>query len=215
MIRQVIRIDEEKCDGCGICANACHEGALSVINGKAKLIRDDLCDGMGNCLPACPRGAISFEMRDAVPFAEVLPVHLNAAAGLFKDRGGERLNTLSQWPIQIRLVPVNAPFFREADILVAADCTAFSYVAMHKEFLEGKALLIGCPKLDPDQTEKLTEIFALNNPKSITVLKMEVPCCGGLDRSVRNAIKASGKDIPYFCSTVTTHGAMVEAGGLK
>jgi NAD-dependent dihydropyrimidine dehydrogenase PreA subunit len=211
MIRQVIRIDEEKCDGCGICADACHEGALAVIDGKAKLIRDDLCDGMGNCLPTCPRGAISFETREATPFVEVpaVPVH-SVNSNIFNKKNEERFNSLAQWPIQIRLVPVNAPFLRGADILIAADCTAFSYVAIHKEFLENRALLVGCPKLDPDQTEKLAEIFRVNEIKSVTALIMEVPCCGGLDRSIRSAIRASGKNIPYSCRTVTTHGALIK-----
>ncbi|MDR3282712.1 MAG: 4Fe-4S binding protein [Candidatus Methanoplasma sp.] len=188
MRRQVVKIDEDRCNGCGACVRACHEGALAMEGGKAKLVRDDLCDGMGDCLPKCPQNAISFDMQEAsdLPMASARPVF-----------GG------AQWPIQIRLVPVNAPFLRNADVLVAADCTAFADPASFKEESEGKILLIGCPKLDPDQTSKLAEMFSRNDVKSITVMRMDVPCCGGLDRSVRSAAAECGKGAEYRCRVIS------------
>jgi NAD-dependent dihydropyrimidine dehydrogenase PreA subunit len=188
MMRQIVEIDEERCNGCGACVCACHEGALALEGGKAKLVRDDLCDGMGDCLPKCPRNAISFRMTET----SALPIMASPPPA-----GG------AQWPIQMRLVPVNAPFLRNSDVLIAADCTAFADPEAFKEESEGRTLLIGCPKLDPDQTEKLAEMFSRNDVRSITVMKMDVPCCGGLDRSVRSAAAECGKDPEYRCRTVS------------
>ncbi len=177
MTCKIIKIDEKACDGCGLCVTACHEGAIGLIDGKAKLIREDYCDGLGDCLPVCPTGAISFEEREAE----------------------KRLN---QWPIQIKLVPVNAPYFTDANLLVAADCTAYAYGNFHNDFMKDRITVIGCPKLDEgNYAEKLTEIFKQNNIKSVTVARMEVPCCGGIENAVKTAIKNCGKMIP--CQTVT------------
>ena len=198
MLRKIIKIDEEKCNGCGACATACHEGAIDMINGKAKLTREDYCDGLGDCLPACPVDAISFEEREA-------PAYNEAAVLASKQK-----STLSQWPVQIKLVAVNAPFFDEADVLLAADCTAFAYANFHNEFIRNRITLVGCPKLDAvDYAEKLTEIFANNNIKSITVTRMQVPCCGGIDFAVKRALKASGKEIPYHVVTISTDGKIL------
>lgn len=198
MLRKIIKIDEEKCNGCGACATACHEGAIEMINGKAKLTREDYCDGLGDCLPACPVDAISFEEREA-------PAYNEAAVLASKQK-----STLSQWPVQIKLVAVNAPFFEQADLLIAADCTAFAYANFHNEFIRNHITLVGCPKLDAvDYAEKLTEIFANNNIKSITVTRMQVPCCGGIEYAVKRALLASGKTIPWKVVTISTDGKIL------
>ena len=174
MIRKIIKIDEEKCNGCGVCANACHEGAIEMIDGKAKLTREDYCDGLGDCLPGCPTGAITFEEREA-------PAYDQAAVLAAKK--------LSQWPVQIKLVPVTAPYYEDANLLIAADCTAYAYGNFHADFIRKHITLIGCPKLDNvDYTEKLTQIIANNNIKSVTIVRMEVPCCGGIEHAVKNAL---------------------------
>ena len=198
MLRKIIKIDEEKCNGCGACATACHEGAIEMINGKAKLTREDYCDGLGDCLPACPVDAISFEEREA-------PAYNEAAVLASKQK-----STLSQWPVQIKLVAVNAPFFEQADLLIAADCTAFAYANFHNEFIRNHITLVGCPKLDAvDYAEKLTEILANNNIKSITVTRMQVPCCGGIEFAVKRALTASGKTIPWKVVTISTDGEIL------
>ncbi|WP_409016294.1 ATP-binding protein [Anaerostipes caccae] len=202
MIRQIIKIDEEKCNGCSLCASACHEGAIQMIGGKAKLIRDDYCDGLGNCLPMCPTGAISFEDREAPDY--------NKAAVLENQRKNN-MSALRQWPVQIQLVPVNAPYFDNAHLLVAADCTAFAHGNFHEQFMKQKVTLVGCPKLDPvDYSEKLTEIIRQNNLKSITVTRMEVPCCGGLEYAVRTALEQSKKFIPLNVITISTEGIILD-----
>ena len=191
MIRKIIHIDEEKCNGCGACAAACHEGAIEMVNGKAKLTREDYCDGLGDCLPACPVDAIHFEEREAPAYNEAAV--LAAKAQKVQNVSGAD-SQLSQWPVQIKLVPVNAPYFDNANLLVAADCTAYAYGNFHNAFIRNHITLIGCPKLDEgDYTEKLTEILKNNAIKSVTVVRMEVPCCGGIERAVKNALQASGK----------------------
>lgn len=193
MIRKIIKIDTEKCNGCGLCVNACHEQAIGLRHSKAVLLRDDYCDGLGNCLPACPMNAISFEEREALAY----------------DEDAVLLNK-KNWPVQIKLAPVTAPYFHQADLLIAADCTAFTHPTFYQDFLRGRVTLIGCPKLDAiDYSEKLTEIFAGNEIKSITVTRMIVPCCGGLEYAVKTAIKASGKDIPLQVVTIDTKGNIV------
>ena len=193
MIRKIIKIDTEKCNGCGLCVNACHEQAIGLRHGKAVLLRDDYCDGLGNCLPACPMNAISFEEREALAY----------------DEDAVLLNK-KNWPVQIKLAPVTTPYFHQADLLIAADCTAFTHPTFYQDFLRGRVTLIGCPKLDAiDYSEKLTEIFAGNEIKSITVTRMIVPCCGGLEYAVKTAIKASGKDIPLQVVTIDTKGNIV------
>ena len=188
MIRKIIKIDTEKCNGCGLCVNACHEQAIGLRHGKAVLLRDDYCDGLGNCLPACPMNAISFEEREALAY----------------DEDAVLLNK-KNWPVQIKLAPVTAPYFHQADLLIAADCTAFTHPSFYQDFLRGHVTLIGCPKLDAiDYSEKLTEIFAGNEIRSITVTRMIVPCCGGLEYAIKTAIKASGKDIPLRVVTIDT-----------
>ena len=190
MIRKIIKIDEEKCNGCGVCANACHEGAIEMIDGKAKLTREDYCDGLGDCLPGCPTGAITFEEREA-------PAYDQAAVLAAKK--------LSQWPVQIKLVPVTAPYYEDANLLIAADCTAYAYGNFHADFIRKHITLIGCPKLDNvDYTEKLTQIIANNNIKSVTIVRMEVPCCGGIEHAVKNALQESGKFIPWNVMTIST-----------
>jgi ferredoxin len=196
MERKIVKIDGQKCLGCGLCARACHESAIEIVGGKARLIRDDYCDGLGNCLPHCPAGAIGFETREAAAY-DALAVKENQAA---------KKRLLTNWPIQIKLTPVTAPCFENSSILVAADCTAFAYGGF-AEFLKGGAALIGCPKLDGvDYSEKLTEIIKGNKIKDIAVVKMEVPCCGGLEYAVRQAIKRSGKNIPCKVTTITIDG---------
>ncbi|MFQ9014733.1 MAG: ATP-binding protein [Lacrimispora saccharolytica] len=199
MIRKIIQIDTEKCNGCGLCAKACHEGAIGMVDGKAKLLRDDYCDGLGDCLPACPVNAISFTVREAAAYDE--------AAVLAKKGKGSQLQ---QWPVQIRLVPVEAPFFQGADLLVAADCTAYAYAEFHKEFIRGRVTLVGCPKLDSvDYAEKLTEILRNNEIRSVTIVRMEVPCCGGMENAVKRALQASGKLLPWQVVTISTDGKIL------
>ena len=197
MIRKIIEINEEKCNGCGLCAKACHENAIGMVNGKAKLLRDDYCDGLGDCLPTCPTGAITFVEREAAAYDE--------AAVEAKKRKKNR-----QWPIQIQLTPVNAPYFDGADLLIAADCTAFAYANFAKEIQKGKITLIGCPKLDPvDYSEKLTAILEQNDVKSVTIIRMEVPCCGGIQNAAVTAMKKSGKFIPWQVLTVSVEGEVL------
>lgn len=196
MIRKIIKIDEEKCNGCGVCVNACHEGAIEMIDGKAKLTREDYCDGLGDCLPGCPTGAITFEEREA-------PAYDQAAVLAAKK--------LSQWPVQIKLVPVTAPYYEDANLLIAADCTAYAYGNFHADFIRKHITLIGCPKLDNvDYTEKLTQIIANNNIKSVTIVRMEVPCCGGIEHAVKNALQESGKFIPWNVMTISTDGRILD-----
>ena len=197
MIRKIIEINEEKCNGCGLCAKACHENAIGMVNGKAKLLRDDYCDGLGDCLPTCPTGAITFVEREAAAYDE--------AAVEANKRKKNR-----QWPIQIQLTPVNAPYFDGADLLIAADCTAFAYANFAKEIQKGKITLIGCPKLDPvDYSEKLTAILEQNDVKSVTIIRMEVPCCGGIQNAAVTAMKKSGKFIPWEVLTVSVEGEVL------
>lgn len=197
MIRKIIEINEEKCNGCGLCAKACHENAIGMVNGKAKLLRDDYCDGLGDCLPTCPTGAITFVEREAAAYDE-------AAV----EENKRKMNR--QWPIQIQLTPANAPYFDGADLLIAADCTAFAYADFAKEIQKGKVTLIGCPKLDPvDYSEKLTAILEQNDIKSVTIVRMEVPCCGGLQNAAVTAMKKSGKFIPWQVITVSVEGEIV------
>ena len=197
MIRKIIEINEEKCNGCGLCAKACHENAIGMVNGKAKLLRDDYCDGLGDCLPTCPTGAITFVEREAAAYDE--------AAVEANKRKKNR-----QWPIQIQLTPVNAPYFDGADLLIASDCTAFAYANFAKEIQKGKITLIGCPKLDPvDYSEKLTAILEQNDVKSVTIIRMEVPCCGGIQNAAVTAMKKSGKFIPWQVLTVSVEGEVL------
>ena len=197
MIRKIIEINEEKCNGCGLCAKACHENAIGMVNGKAKFLRDDYCDGLGDFLPTCPTGAITFVEREAAAYDE--------AAVEANKRKKNR-----QWPIQIQLTPVNAPYFDGADLLIAADCTAFAYANFAKEIQKGKITLIGCPKLDPvDYSEKLTAILEQNDVKSVTIIRMEVPCCGGIQNAAVTAMKKSGKFIPWQVLTVSVEGEVL------
>lgn len=202
MLRQIIKIDEDKCNGCGACANACHEGAIAMIDGKARLIRDDYCDGMGDCLPECPTGAISFETREAAAYDKA------AAEANIKRKKDTR--TLQNWPVQIRLAPVNAPCFDNAKLLIAADCTAYAYANFHSEIMHGKVTLIGCPKLDStDYSEKLKEIISSNDIQSVTVIRMEVPCCRGIEIAAKKALQESGKFIPWQIITVSVDGKIL------
>lgn len=232
MIRKIIKIDEEKCNGCGACAAACHEGAIEMINGKARLTREDYCDGLGDCLPACPTGAITFEEREAPAYDESavlaakekkntppLPCGCPGTQSKAINREGCDCATsstpvhsqLSQWPVQIKLVPVNAPYFDGANLLVAADCTAFAYGNFHNDFIRNHITLIGCPKLDSvDYADKLTAIIANNNIKSVTVVRMEVPCCGGIEHAVKTALQTSGKFIPWRVVTISTDGRIID-----
>ena len=236
MIRKIIKIDEEKCNGCGACASACHEGAIEMVNGKAQLTREDYCDGLGDCLPACPVDAISFEEREAPAYDEeaVLAAKKKAtnplpcgcpgsSAKQIIREDAERLNSaqatvtsarmssqLSQWPVQIKLAPVNAPYFDNANLLIAADCTAYAYGNFHNEFIRNRITLIGCPKLDEgDYAEKLTAIIANNNIKSVTVVRMQVPCCGGIENATKRALQTSGKFIPWNVVTISTDGRII------
>lgn len=207
MIRRIIEIDEDKCNGCGACAAACHEGAIGMVDGKAKLLRDDYCDGLGDCLPACPTGAIRFVEREAAAYDEqaVLENQKKAAPA------GIQPSQLAQWPCQIKLVPVNAPYFQGAKLLIAADCTAYAYANVHQEFMRGKVTIIGCPKLDDvDYSEKLTQILENNDIKSVTILRMEVPCCGGLEMAAKKALKESGKFIPWQVVTISIDGKILD-----
>ena len=229
MIRKIIRIDEEKCNGCGACAAACHEGAIEMVNGKAKLTREDYCDGLGDCLPACPTNAISFEEREAPAYDEAavqrakqtkasIPCGCpgSQSRAIMRNQPAPTANTaptsqLMQWPVQIKLVPINAPYFNGANLLIAADCTAYAYGNFHSEFIRNRVTLIGCPKLDDgDYTEKLTSIIANNDIKSITIVRMEVPCCGGIENAAKRAIQASGKVLPWQVVTITTDGKRLD-----
>ncbi len=247
LIRQIIRIDEEKCNGCGLCASACHEGAIDIVDGKAKLVREHFCDGFGDCLPNCPTGAISFEKREAPEYDEVAVKEAQAKKeekkkmeektmmpfagcpgsrmmqfGANQDEEknvaapevvGDKRNVsrLGQWPCQIKLVPEQAPFFEGAKLLIAADCTAYAYANMHEEFMKGKITIIGCPKLDDiDYTEKLTAIIRDNDIKSVTIVRMEVPCCGGLQRAAENALRDSAKFIPWQVVTISRDGRILD-----
>ena len=221
MLRKIIHIAEEKCNGCGICAEACHEGAIDMIDGKAKLVRENFCDGFGDCLPACPTGAITFEEREAPEYDEAavkinkMMKELHAGGGCpgasaAKLAAAPSTSRLAQWPCQIKLVPIQAPFFEGAELLIAADCTAFAYANLHEDFMKGKITIIGCPKLDDiDYTDKLTAIIRSNDIRSVTVVRMEVPCCGGLQRAAENALQASGKTIPYQVVTITRDGRVL------
>ena len=207
MIRRIIEIDEDKCNGCGAFAAACHEGAIGMVDGKAKLLRDDYCDGLGDCLPTCPTGAIRFVEREAAAYDEqaVLENQKKAAPAAIQP------SQLAQWPCQIKLVPVNAPYFQGAKLLIAADCTAYAYANVHQEFMRGKVTIIGCPKLDDvDYSEKLTQILENNDIKSVTILRMEVPCCGGLEMAAKKALKESGKFIPWQVVTISIDGKILD-----
>ena len=262
MIRKIIHIDEDKCNGCGACVSACHEGAIGLVDGKAKLLRDDYCDGLGDCLPTCPTGAISFVEREAAAYDEAAVLanqqkkqqnsisldpgvkasgckvgglnpkgrvggcpgkmaraikrqpEVNANAESFQATVSGNIKPiaqLAQWPCQIRLVPIKAPYFQGAKLLIAADCTAYAYANIHQDFMKGKVTIIGCPKLDPvEYSEKLQQIIANNDIKSVTVLRMEVPCCGGLEQAAITALKNSGKFIPWQVVTVSVDGRILE-----
>ena len=232
MIRKIIKIDEGKCNGCGLCVTACHEGAIGMADGKAKLLRDDYCDGLGNCLPVCPTEAISFEEREAETFNEAAvkaymenrqpetlacgcpgthskPIERERQAETAQMKTAAETH-LNQWPVQIKLMPVNAPYFQNTNLLVAADCAAYAYGNFHKEYMRNKITIIGCPKLDDgDYSEKLTAIIKGNSIKSVTVVRMEVPCCGGIENAVKAALENSGKMIPWQVVTISTDGQVV------
>ncbi|MGN1206073.1 MAG: 4Fe-4S binding protein [Eubacterium sp.] len=247
MVRRIIQIDEDKCNGCGACASACHEGAIGIIDGKAKLLRDDYCDGLGDCLPTCPTGAIQFVEREAAAYDEEAVKENMKKRAMLENRGetgtvaarssggcpGSRMRTLrqqreeinaldnisekvpvsqlAQWPCQIKLVPTNAPYFDGAKLLIAADCTAYAYANMHQEFMRGKVTIIGCPKLDDiDYSEKLTTIIRNNDIKEVTIVRMEVPCCGGLEMAAKKAIRESGKFIPWQIVTISIDGKKLD-----
>ena len=234
MKRNIINIDEEKCNGCGLCVNACHEGALQMVDGKARLISDTYCDGLGACLPECPTGAITIEEREAAGFdEEAVKKHLDNKQKLHHSGGGcpsaraitmerpaqaaptatapQAISELRQWPCQIKLVPPNAPYFDGAKLLIAADCTAYAYAGVHDKFMKGKITLIGCPKLDmADYSEKLTEILSYNDIRSVEVLRMSVPCCGGIEYAVKQALVNSGKMIPWHVTVISPNGEIVE-----
>ena len=269
MIRKIIRIDEEKCNGCGLCATACHEGAIDMVNGKAKLVRENYCDGLGDCLPGCPTGAITFEEREAPEYDDaavkktqeesrkaamtmtteeimkiedenerrkLMTAKMKEEGGMHHAHGGcpgsrsmqfhreesceteaethtsaKPVSRLAQWPCQIKLVPTQAPFFDGAKLLIAADCTAYAYANMHEDFMKGRTTVIGCPKLDDiDYSEKLTEIIASNDIKEVTIVRMEVPCCGGLEQAAKNALQASGKFIPWQVVTISRDGRILD-----
>lgn len=227
MIRRIIHIDKEKCNGCGICVSACHEGAIGIINGKATLLRDDYCDGLGDCLPTCPTNAITFVEREALAYDEIA-VKLNmekkksgftCPASITKviNRNPQETkeikieSQLIQWPVQIKLVPINAPYFNNANLLIAADCSAYAYGNFHNEFMQNKVTLIGCPKLDSiDYSEKLTKIIKTNEIKSVTIVRMEVPCCIGIENAVKKALIDSGKFIPWNVVTISTMGEILK-----
>ena len=241
MIRKIIHIDEEKCNGCGLCAEACHEGAIDIVDGKAKLVRENFCDGFGDCLPNCPTGAITFEEREAPAYDEAAVkaaqakkeekkmmehVHEGGCPGSkmmqFKATQEEStleqsqtyikpVSRLGQWPCQIKLLPTEAPFYNGAKLLIAADCTAYAYANMHEDFMKGKITVIGCPKLDAiDYSEKFTDIIRNNDIKSVTIVRMEVPCCGGLQRAAENALRNSSKFIPWQVVTISRDGRILD-----
>lgn len=230
MIRRIIEIDQDKCNGCGACAAACHEGAIAMVDGKAKLMRDDYCDGLGDCLPACPTGAISFVEREAAAYNEAavqasksakksaLPCGCpGSAAKVLRqadspaDAAAPRQSQLRQWPVQIRLAPVNAPWLNGARLLIAADCTAYAYADFHQEFIRDHVTLVGCPKLDAvDYSEKLAEMIRSNDIRSVTVVRMEVPCCGGIENAVKRALQNSGKVIPWNVAVISTDGRILD-----
>ena len=239
MIRKIIRIDKEKCNGCGACADACHESAIDIINGKAELVREHFCDGLGDCLPECPTGAISFEEREAPEYDEEAVKEaqkkifaknqaITAHAGCPGSKSMQiqrseipksgkpssttgQVSNLQNWPVQIKLAPVNAPYFNDSKLLIAADCTAYAYAAFHQDFIRNKVTLIGCPKLDQvDYSEKLTAIIQNNNIQSVTIVRMEVPCCGGLEIAAKKALQASGKFIPWQVVTISIDGKIME-----
>ena len=244
MLRQIIKIDKEKCNGCGLCVSACHEGAIGMKDGKAILLRDDYCDGLGNCLPVCPTDAISFENREAMEYNEAevkknmkqaqneslpcgcpgtsaraikredAPPSMEAASSQKTPAGSQpqdAASQLNQWPVQIKLVPVNASYFNNAHLLISADCAAYAYGNFHNEFMKKKITLIGCPKLDEgDYSEKLTVILKSNNISSVTVIRMEVPCCGGIESAVKTALRDCGKMIPWSVVTISTDGGILE-----
>ena len=204
MIRRIIQIDEEKCNGCGACAAACHESAIGMVDGKAKLLRDDYCDGLGDCLPACPTGAITFVEREAAAYDE-------AAVLANQKKATKSQSQLQQWPVQIKLVPTNAPYFDGAKLLIAADCTAYAYANFHEDFIKGRIVLVGCSKLDAaDYSEKLEEIIRNNNIASVTIVRMEVPCCGGLEMAAKKALQNSGKFIPWQVTTISVDGKILD-----
>ena len=229
MLRKIIKIDKDRCNGCGACATACHEGAIEMVGGKASLAREDYCDGLGDCLPACPTGAISFEVREAPAYNEEAVkankkeerTHFTCPGSRAKEikraevenfsRAVPVASQLMQWPCQIKLVPVNATYFEGANLLIAADCTAYAYASFHNDFMRKQITLIGCPKLDDgDYSEKLTQIIANNDIKSVTVVRMEVPCCGGLENAAKLAIRNSGKFIPWRVVTISTDGKILD-----
>ena len=231
MLRRIIEIDEEKCNGCGLCAKACHEGAIGMVDGKAKLLREDYCDGLGDCLPACPVNAITFVEREAPAYDEAAVKRAQAEKAVGKlpcgcpgsqARAIERaaapaaapapsVSRLRQWPVQIKLAPVNAPYFENADLLIAADCTAYAYANFHNDFIRNRITLIGCPKLDEgDYAEKLTAVIAQNNIRSVAIVRMSVPCCGGIENAVKRALQASGKFLPWQVVTIAPDGSIVE-----
>jgi ferredoxin len=233
MIRRIIKIDQEKCNGCGACVTACHEGAIDLIDGKATLTRENYCDGLGDCLPECPTGAITFEEREAPAYDEAAVLaakqkkeeaksvtggcpgtrmrQMNSAVSTDSASAPARSSKLGQWPCQIKLVPVHAPYFDGAKLLIAADCTAYAYANIHEDYMNGKITLIGCPKLDScDYSEKLTEIIKNNDIKSVTILRMEVPCCGGLEMAAKKALQNSGKFIPWQVVTISIDGTILE-----
>lgn len=225
MKRRIIQIDEEKCNGCGACAAACHEGAIGMIEGKAKLLRDDYCDGLGDCLPTCPAGAIQFVEREAAPYDEAAVERHKQNRESQQNDGcpGSRPRPLPEnpapdgapselrnWPVQLKLAPVRAPYFDGANLLIAADCSAFACGSFHQKFLKGRVALIGCPKLDEgDYSEKLTAIFRENNIEKVSLVRMEVPCCGGLARAVQTAIANSGKEIPLEVTILSAEGEIL------
>jgi len=213
MIRKIIKIDESKCNGCGLCAAACHEGAIGMVAGVAKLLREDYCDGLGDCLPACPTGAITFEEREAPAYDEAAVKAAQAAKAAPADAASPavQLSQLSNWPVQIKLAPVKAPYFNGANLLIAADCTAYAYGNFHREFIKNRVTLIGCPKLDSvDYSEKLTQIIANNDIQSVTIVRMEVPCCGGIEFAAKKALQASGRFIPWQVMTISTDGRILD-----
>lgn len=246
MVRKIIKIDQKKCNGCGLCVHACHEGAIGMVDGKAKLMRENYCDGLGDCLPSCPTGAISFEEREAPAYDEQavkafqrknqqktaltsnainrqdekLPCGCPGSQSKEIHHNGQETDSttmlasksrLSQWPVQIKLVPVNAPYFDGANLLVAADCTAYAYGDFHNQFIKNRITLIGCPKLDEgDYTEKLTHIIKNNDIKSLTIVRMEVPCCRGIEQAAKNALLQSGKFIPWQVYTISCDGHILE-----